>query len=197
MALIHCSKCGKKINDQVLTCPNCGHQINLKNGQKKCPIFLSNLNIGDPVSSLGGNAMLSGKYYSTSNEDGIFPDGDISIIIHKRGLHIFCTKKFKVAASLDIHNSQIDSIKEVSDMNLLNKAIIKNSVSGILLGPLYAVIKGMTGKGKQIIVNDKCFLIINCWNVEDKQLYSISFECYSYKSCISFIRRYERESEIF
>jgi uncharacterized membrane protein YvbJ len=32
MALITCSKCGKKVSEKAEVCPNCGHTINPRNG---------------------------------------------------------------------------------------------------------------------------------------------------------------------
>ena len=193
MALIHCPKCGNDVSEKALFCSECGHPLNTRREPKRCPSFPSNLSIGDPVANFGGTAMLSGKYYSSEKGHPLFPDGEIAITMHTKGLHLYCTKKFKVVASLEIHNSQIESIRKIGDIDLLNKSMIEASVNGILRGPLSVLLESLSGMHHPMIVNGKCYIIINYWNAADKQLYSISIECYGSKSCLEFIRRYERE----
>jgi len=191
MALIHCPECNKEISDKATACPNCGYPI--CNGfveKKQYPYLPDNLDIGNLAA---GTKFIICKYYSTGTTNDIIPNGSVSLTIYEKGIRISTTKGLKIDYSLKIHFSQIEGLLEVSDTDIVNKSVVGRSIfGGLILGPLGAIVGGISGIGTKRVAFGKSYILINFWNSNDKNFYSISFECINNKQCSEFVRNYEQ-----
>ncbi len=172
MALINCSECGKEISDKAISCPNCGNPINqsidiikneIKNEEElKFAELPDNLEIGKQIVNWGGNAAFDGYYDQRENLITEIPSGTVKVILHTHGMHIV-----KGLIFYPIHNSQIISLKQTSqeDLSKTDKSVIGRAVvGGLILGPLGAIVGGMSGIGSKEKIKNKHYLVINYWN---------------------------------
>jgi len=174
MALINCSECGKEISDKARSCPNCGnpiHQtIEVVNTEPKdllkFPELPTNLEIGKQIVNWGGNAAFDGVYNQEENLITEIPSGKVKVILHTHGLQIV-----KGLSFYPIHNSQIISLKLTSqeELSKTDKSVIGRAViGGLILGPLGAIVGGMSGIGNKEKLENKHYLVINFWDKETK-----------------------------
>ncbi|MBN2893516.1 MAG: zinc-ribbon domain-containing protein [Bacteroidales bacterium] len=201
MALINCPECGKEISDKALSCPNCGNPMNQtidviqpKNEELlKFPELPANLEIGKQIVNWGGNAAFDGEYRQNENVVTEIPSGKVKVILHTHGLQVV-----KGLTFYPIHNSQIISIKQTSRDELIrtDKSVIGRAVvGGLVLGPLGAIVGGMSGIGSKEKLKNKNYLVINFWDKETKAAQTILVS--GDKTLISaFIKRHEKEKTI-
>lgn len=199
MALINCPECGKEISDKALSCPNCGNPMNQtidviqpKNEELlKFPELPANLEIGKQIVNWGGNSAFDGEYSQNENVVAEIPSGKVKVILHTHGLQVV-----KGLTFYPIHNSQIISIKQTSREELIrtDKSVIGRAVvGGLLLGPLAAIVGGMSGIGSKEKLKNKNYLVINFWDKETKAAQTILVS--GDKALISaFIKRHEKEN---
>ncbi len=200
MALINCSECGKEISDKATSCPNCGNPINqifeLGNSEKTdylhFPNLPVNLEIGKQITNWVGNAVIEGIFDQNENTNTSIPSGKVNVLIHTHGLQV--TSDFYIER-LKIHHSQIISLKQTSKEELLRKdksVIGRAVVGGLILGPLGAIVGGMSGIGNKDKFVNKHYLIINYWDIESKTAQSLLIS--GDRLIIqAFIKRHEKE----
>lgn len=174
MALINCSECGKEISEKAISCPNCGNPINqtadlIKTEKKeilKFPELPTNLEIGKQIVNWGGNAAFDGVYNHGENLITKIPSGKVKVILHTHGMQVV-----KGFSFYPIHNSQIISLKQTSqeELSKTDKSVIGRAVvGGLILGPLGAIVGGMSGIGNKEKLKNKHYLVINYWDNETK-----------------------------
>lgn len=180
MALIKCIECGKEISDKAISCPNCGCPIekspneeisndgNVSNDSKEdnsleFPQLPTILNAGKQIVNWGFDAGLEGGYYYSENVVHEIPEGDVKIALHTNGVCIW-----KGTAFYYISDQQIINISTATEDQIMteSKSIIGRAiVGGLILGPLGAVIGGMSGVGSKQKLKGKYYLIINFWDL--------------------------------
>jgi len=201
MALINCSECGKEISDKAISCPNCGNPINqtvnipepTKENFLIFPELSSNLEIGKQIVNWGGDSAFDGLYDQGENVISVIPSGEVKVILHTHGIQIM-----KGLTFYPIHNSQIISIKRTSREELAktDKSVIGRAVvGGLILGPLGAIVGGMSGIGNKEEIKNKHYLVINFWDIENEtaQTLLVSGDRIFIDS---FIRKHEKEKLI-
>ena len=198
MALINCSECGKEISDKAISCPNCGNPINqtveVTNTKSeeilKFPELPTNLEIGKQIVNWGGNAAFDGVYNQGENLITGIPSGKVKVILHTHGLQVV-----KGLTLYPIHNSQIISIKPTSreELSRTDKSVIGRAVvGGLILGPLGAIVGGMSGIGSKEKLKNQNYLVINYWDKETKAAQTLLIS--GDKTLINaFIKKHEKE----
>jgi hypothetical protein len=201
MALINCSECGKEISEKAISCPDCGNPINqnveiaqTKNEELlKFPELPTNLEIGKQIVNWGGNSAFDGVYNQEENVIKEIPSGKVTVILHTHGIQVT-----KGLTFYPIHNSQIISIKQTSQEELArtDKSVIGRAVvGGLILGPLGAIVGGMSGIGSKEKLKNKHYLVINFWDKETKATQTLLVS--GDKTLISaFIIKHEKEKLI-
>ncbi len=199
MALLNCIECGKEISDKASSCPNCGNPMNneaSKHNSKKnddlliCPELPNNLEIGKQIVNWGGDAGFDGIFDSKENTINELSSGKIKVILHTHGIQLMQGLTF-----YSIHQSQIISLKQTSQEELVKKGrsvVGRAVVGGLILGPLGAIVGGMSGIGDNEQLKNKHYLIINFWDEISRtaQTFLISGDK---KLITSFIGRFEEE----
>ncbi len=182
MSIILCPECNKQISSKATACPGCGCPISfvepvLNNSTEPStnvisrPNIHSDLSIGSQVINWGGNAAVKGFFDPMLNSDKNISEGNGGLMLHKNGLRV--AGKFYIAVK-DIHHSQIINIQCVPRASIFeaDKSVIKRAAVGsILLGPLGAIIGGMSGIGskKQYI----SLVVVNYWDVLENSVHTL------------------------
>lgn len=202
MALINCPECDKEISDKAVSCPNCGFPLSISSVENNvkhnalseeeltCPDFPSDLSVGRPLTNWAGDTFLDGYYDTNENVIAGIQSGTVSVANTQRGLQILGRM---YAPLVQIHRSQIISVKKSTTNELIqaNKSVIGRAVvGGLILGPLGAIVGGMSGLGSKAV--NKSYLIINFWEVNTRKPMSILIS--TNKNIDKFIQRYESES---
>ena len=175
MALTNCPECSKEVSEKAMACPNCGHPLDSNaivptntNELMEYPQLPNDLSIGKMIVNWGGDSAFEGTFEKDENVIEQIPSGKIKMILHTHGIRVASGSYLPL---VDIHNSQIISIKQTTKAELINmdKSVVGRAVvGGLILGPLGAVIGGMSGIGSKQIIKDKSFLIINYWDTKSK-----------------------------
>ncbi|SBV94863.1 conserved hypothetical protein [uncultured Dysgonomonas sp.] len=204
MALINCSECGKEVSDKAASCPNCGNPIvdslnsdnSVSDGDSELlefPELPSDLNVGKQIVNWGFDAAIKGFYDRMENTISAIPHGEINVVLHTHGIQVY-----KGLTFFPIHNSQIISIKTASKGEIVsaNKSVIGRAVAGgLILGPLGAIVGGMSGIGSKDKFVDRYYLIINYWDISTKSAQTILIS--GQKGQIdAFLGRHEKEKQI-
>ena len=210
MALITCPECGKQISDKALSCPNCGlplsqdtqigvsenkqEEINTTEQIIPCPTsFPSDLRIGQQITNWTFDAAFEGFYSQTENTITSIPSGKVQVLLHTHGVRVFGGLNM-----FDIHNSQIINIIKTSSAQLVqaNKSVIGRAVVGsIIMGPLGAIVGGMSGlstKDKLLVTQ---YVVINFWDVELRSPQSLLIQCDNAQPIDAFIARQKKEAK--
>ena len=178
MALIKCLECEKDVSDKALTCPHCGAPIEVQKtnneNQLKFPELPKNLHIGKTIYDLKDSGAMPGfKGRVIKNEHTIINnnimDENLKFVLHTHGIELAFGMTDE---SFNIHNAQIIELIHTSKTELAkdNKSVIGRSIVGaVLLGPLGAIIGGMSGIGYKEKLADEHYLIINYWNIHTKE----------------------------
>ena len=201
MALINCTECNKEISDKAASCPNCGAPLNSTTNppsaveELQFPILPADLAIGKQIVNWGGDSAFEGIFDVSENAVNNIPNGKIKVILHTHGLRI---ANFLYLPILDIHNSQIISIKQTTNSELINmdKSVIgRAAVGALILGPLGAVIGGMSGVGTKQKMQEKSFLVLNYWDIKSKAAQTLLVDGDKFKIA-AFIKRNQKEENI-
>lgn len=98
--------------------------------------------------------------------------------------------------SYDIHNSQIISIVKTSSAELgqVNKSVVGRAVlGGVILGPLGAIVGGMSGIGSKSGLVAHQYLAINYWDTNTRSPQTILLTCDKNQNLDGFILRQKNE----
>ncbi len=205
MALINCPECDKQISDKAISCPNCGVPITKeildteKSIDEKMeilpfPNLPQNLDIGKQITNWAFDAAFDGFWDGRENTLSVLPSGKVTVLLHTHGIQIMSGLNF-----YPIHNSQIISLKTVSKEELVktDKSVIGRAVvGGLILGPLGAIVGGMSGIGSKEKFIDKQYFIINFWDITTQSAQSILISSTEKTKMNSFILRQEKENSL-
>lgn len=168
MALINCLECGKEVSDKAANCPHCGYPIEKEEVQVATkdtlifPTLPSDLNIGQQITNWKFDASIDGYYDHSENSIKQIAHGKVNVLLHTHGIQVF-----KGVSFFPIHNSQIISINTAwrEDLVKTDKSVIGRAVvGGLILGPLGAIVGGMSGIGTKEKYENKYYMIINYWD---------------------------------
>lgn len=205
MALINCPECGKEISDKAISCPNCGvplsKEISLlekKNEEQMeilpFPNLPENLDIGRQITNWAFDAAFEGFFDGRENTLSVIPSGKVTVLLHTHGIQLMSGLNF-----YPIHNSQIISLKTVSQEELVktDKSVIGRAVvGGLILGPLGAIVGGMSGIGSKEKFINKQYFIINFWDTITQSAQSILISSTEGTKINSFITRQAKENSL-
>lgn len=198
MALINCPECNKDISDKAAACPSCGFPIQNSSPaaeEIQCPEFPMDMEVGKQILSLSGDTQCTVKYDRGENEiaiEKVPPGGTMNVVLCANGIGLRVLM-FKI---MDIHHSQIISMKETTNQELLkvDKSTIGRAVvGGLILGPLGAVIGGMSALGGSSKIKNKYYLIINYWDAKNRKATSLLLG--SDRPVSPFISRVKKEGD--
>ena len=211
MALIKCPECGNEVSSFAPSCPKCGCPITttvasppsnteLQNQdtnketapqqpEEKFPEIPTVINVGKHRWGQPGG-MLTGCYYlSDINFTNYIKEGSVTLYVHTNGIEIISgIEKFYISFA------QLISLKFVPEEKITqeNKSVIGRAVvGGLLLGPLAAVVGGMSGIGKKTKKLGSFLLVINFWDVYTRKIQTLLICCK--KEDIDFLRLVEKE----
>lgn len=222
MALINCPECDRSVSDKALTCPGCGLPIsssninNYNNSNKhsiesisedafeleqipkktlgnelECPIFPTDMRIGQQITNWAFDAAFTGIYDQSINSISDIPSGKITVTLHTHGIQMIVGTSF-----FEIHNSQIISIIKTTSADIIqtNKSVIGRAVAGaLIMGPLGAIIGGMSGTGIKSKLGLSQYVVINFWDIDTEEAQSILISCDDAQNIDSFINRQKKE----
>ena len=208
MSLINCPECGKEISDKAMCCPNCGVPLNHTNESMLttlsepeivvseelilCPeVFPDDLRIGQQITNWKFDAAFDGFYSQAENTITAIPSGKVQVTLHTHGIRIWGGLNM-----YDIHNSQIINIVKTSSAELVqtNKSVIGRAVvGGLIMGPLGAIVGGMSGLQAKEKLQVRQYVVINFWDVETRTSQSILIQCDDAQPISAFIARQIQE----
>ena len=208
MSLIICSECNKEISEKARTCPNCGlplssdEKLVIDNNSEiaheqpiLCPnTFPKNLSIGKQITNWKLDAAFEGIYNQAENVIGSINSGKVKVMLHTHGVRIWSGINM-----YDIHNSQIINIVKTSSAELVqaNKSVLGRAVVGaLIMGPLGAVVGGMSGISAKEKLQIRQYLVINFWEIDTRTSQSILIQCDEAQPISSFIERQKQENSI-
>lgn len=208
MALIKCPECSKEISDKAISCPNCGvplikvdlipkEEIDVITDNSDLmtyPELPSDLSIGKQIVNWAFDAAFEGFYDGRENVISKIPSGKVNVILFTHGIQIISGLQF-----YQINNSQIISLKRTSHEELVNanKSVIGRAVvGGLILGPLGAIVGGMSGIGSKEKFVNKNYFIINFWDVETRSAQTILISSTEPTKIDSFILRQQKEQNL-
>lgn len=210
MALIKCPECGNDVSSSATSCPKCGYPItNLPSASRNVdpivqttanndevevhepfPALPTVMNVGKQIVNWGLDAAIQDAYYVQEiNYTNYIKEGKVSIIAHTNGICISGGLNF-----FYISYDQIIDMKFVTHKQLAteNKSVIGRAVvGGVLLGPLAAVVGGMSGIGTKTKKLGDYLFVINFWDVYTHQVQTL-FICTKLEY-LNFINRVEKE----
>ena len=216
MALISCPECKKQVSDKARSCPHCGCPIEeikeetvevtveepkethtTSNEQVLvCPsTFPENLMIGTMLSA-AIDTHIVGLYNQQENTETTLESGKVDVWLHTHGISI-SESGLGNFNSINIHNSQIISIKKTSSAEIVqaNKVVGRAVVGGLIMGPIGAIVGGMSGIGAKDKVKVTQYMVINYWDIPTRTAKTLLIQC-DEKQCITyFINKHKAESQ--
>lgn len=204
MALINCFECGKEVSDKALSCPHCGvpfekvsvateniSQISSNLEELKFPDLPADLSIGKQITNWSFDSAFDGFFDGRENLISKIPSGKVNVLLHTHGLQIVSGLNF-----YPIHNAQIISLRKTTQEELtkMDKSVIGRAVvGGLILGPLGAIIGGMSGIGSKEKFINKQYFVINFWDIETKSAQTILIGSTENTKIDAFILRQQKE----
>ena len=207
MALIECPECGSSISDKAVSCPHCGFPLTKEVSSIQpeevttaddglehlvCPDFPSDLNIGQQITNWKFDAAFKGIFDQSINTIPL-TSGEVQVILHTHGIRIWVGLQ-----TFEIHNSQIINIQKTTSAQLaqMNKSVIGRAVVGdLIMGPLGAIIGGMSALGAKQGVVVTQYVVINFWDVNSRTPQTLLITCNGDQSVDAFINRQKEESQ--
>ena len=203
----YCPNCGNELESGVKFCPNCGQKITNDEELVQTPIhievedtrkelafpeFPAIMNVGKQIANWKGDAYIPNAFFSYDvNSIRAIPEGKVGVAAHTNGICIIGGTSFYY-----IHHMQIVNMSCVKGEQLISKdksVIGRAAVGAILLGPLGAIIGGMSGIGSKVKKVGKFFLVINYWDVVSHQVQTLLVSMTD--EYVQFIKRAEEEKE--
>lgn len=193
MGLIKCPECGSDVSTFAQTCPKCGYPINnsqvikdVQNSEEtencevtKLSIFPelpTVMNVGNQITNWKLDAALQDCYYDPSaNHTNYLEEGSASVEAYTNGI---CVSRG--LSSFYISYQQIIDMKFVSHKQLseVDKSVLGRAVvGGLLLGPLGAVVGGLSGIGTKKKNIGDYYLVINYYDVYEHNIQSLLVSC--------------------
>lgn len=213
MALIQCPECGNEVSSAARSCPKCGYPINDNSAivnvetqvadsnnstqltaedQTPFPELPTVMNVGKQIVNWGMDAAIQKAYYVQEiNHTRYIGEGEVLITAHTNGICISGGMQFFYLA-----HEQIIDMKFIrhSQLTTENKSVIGRAVvGGLLLGPLAAVVGGMSGIGTKVKSLGEYLFVINFWDTFTHQVQTLLI-CTPYEA-YNFIERVEKEKE--
>lgn len=179
MALIKCPECGNEVSSIAASCPKCGYPIaaNTPNGIEEAknpfPSLPIVMNAGKQITNWRGDAAMDAYYLSEVNNTNYVKEGKVSILAHTNGICIVSGINF-----FYISHEQLIDMKFTTHKQLVTeeKSVIGRAVvGGLLLGPLAAVVGGISGIGSKTKTLGNYLLIVNFWDVYTHSIQSLIF----------------------
>lgn len=211
MALIQCPECSCDVSSAARACPKCGYPINdnsitvtpqaqvsvqndstnlVVEDQTPFPDLPTVMGVGKQIVNWGFDAAIQGAHYIQEiNHTRYIKEGEVSIMAHTNGICIAGGLQFFYIA-----HEQIIDMKFIPHTQLTteNKSVIGRAVvGGLLLGPLAAVVGGMSGIGTKVKSLGEYLFAINFWDVYTHQIQTILI-C-TQQEAIRFVERVEAE----
>jgi hypothetical protein len=179
---MYCSKCGVEINSEDKFCSSCGKEIG--NSQIENKITDTSNDLPSEVSftqDIGGR-IWTAKNLTTKYKGGSclnIKEGPTAIVFHKNGLkiHSGVFKKFEIPYS-NIITVQYEDRDSLGNYKTKDKSVVGRAVAGgLLLGPLGAVVGGMSGIGTKSkkLDQESDYLVINYWDKSTKSNEALLF----------------------
>lgn len=210
MALIKCPECGKEISSLAANCPNCGYPIasdSTTSVTAPCasvqdtvsanldliqgfPILPVVMNVGSQITNWGFDAGLQDCYYSASaNYTQYIKEGNVKVVAHTNGICIMSGLTFFYISYQQIIDMKFISHKQLGteDKSVIGRAV----VGGLLLGPLGAVVGGISGVGSKTKTIGNYYFVINFNDVYTHRIQTILISTKSEN--LRFIERCEKE----
>lgn len=217
MALIKCPECGNEVSTSAVACPKCGFPIvnapsvfetvshdvtveDIKSGtdsnnnvvQEPFPVLPTVMNVGKQIANWSFDAAIQDCYYLAEvNYTKYIKEGKVNILAHTNGICINSGLDF-----FYISHEQLIDLRFVDHKQLISKqksVIGRAIVGGVLLGPLAAVVGGISGIGTKTKAIGNYLLVITFWDVYTHQVQTI-FICTKRES-LPFINRVEKEKQ--
>lgn len=210
MALIKCPECGNNVSSSAVSCPQCGYPITslsyVSNGvnpspkatvsinevevHQPFPALPTVMNVGKQIINWGLDAAIQDAYYVQEvNYTNYIEEGKVNIVAHTNGICIYGGLK-----PFYISHDQIIDMKFVTHKQLATekKSVIGRAVvGGVLLGPLAAVVGGISGIGTKTKKLGDYLFVINFWDVYTHQVQTLFF-CTKVKY-LNFVNRVIKE----
>lgn len=206
---MYCSNCGEEINQGYNFCQSCGSEIesssNSKNTEPKPTerttksTNTSHIDFTEDI----GRKLWTASHLQTKYKGGScleVKEGPAAILFHKRGLRIHSGffKSFKIPYS-NIITVKYEDRDSMGNYQKKDKSVVgRAAAGGLLLGPLGAVLGGMSGIGSKSKKFDKetDYLIINYWDKETKSNEALLFaEKNKRKNFNKFINEYHKRKK--
>ena len=212
MALIKCPECGNEVSSSATSCPHCGYPIASKMSiysgseittpnstdpndvvvNEPFPSLPTVMNVGSQITNWSLDAAIQDAYYLAEvNYTHYINEGKVSILAHTNGICIQSGLNF-----FYISHEQLIEMKFITHKQLTSekKSVIGRAVvGGVLLGPLAAVVGGMSGIGSKTKTIGNFLLVITFWDVFTHQVQTILI-CTKSES-VNFINRVEKEKQ--
>lgn len=146
---------------------------------QKFPDFPVEMKIGKQLVNWGLDAAMDAYYSYELNTEKRFPEGKVSIYVHTNGISISSssTSPYKVS-TVNIHHDQIVRMEYMTqeDFKEENKSVIGRSILGyFLLGPLGAVVGGVSGIGTKMKKLGNYLFVLTYWDVYTRTLQTLLF----------------------
>lgn len=207
MALIQCPECGKEISDKAVACPHCGLPLTKEVASVQpeeitpvddglehlvCPDFPADLSIGQQITNWKFDAAFKGIFDQSINTIPL-TSGEVQVILHTHGIRLWVGLQ-----TYEIHHSQIINIQKTTSAQLaqMNKSVIGRAVVGdLIMGPLGAIIGGMSALGAKQGVVVTQYVVINFWDVNTRTPQTLLITCNGDQTVDAFINRQKEESQ--
>ena len=179
MALISCPECTSQVSSLAISCPQCGCPISPPIARESgvatvgvtAPKFPDgiNFNFFEDASGWFAPNNMSGKVLDGSTAYGAHPGATVSIFRKVEGIWVIGLESQVVA----IHYAQVASVNFLPKIKSeeKKKSVVGRAVlGGIVLGPLGAVVGGISGVGTKTNFFDG--FVVNYWD-RKRSLYAV------------------------
>lgn len=172
---MYCSKCGFEINSEDKFCSSCGKEVGNTQIENKITDTSNDLPSDVSFTQDIGGRIWTAKNLTTKYKGGSclnIKEGPTAIVFHKNGLkiHSGVFKKFEIPYS-NIITVQYEDRDSLGNYKNKDKSVVGRAVAGgLLLGPLGAVVGGMSGIGTKSkkLDQESDYLVINYWDKSTK-----------------------------